>query len=402
MDDRGGRESDAKACQTRDTKDAASKGIQMSDLDADGTVKKCGCEESGMTAAQKADCEGSGVIAAQRQNRGKKTKHGRNPEFLCMGFQKCGTTSLFEILRRHKDVVLCRDVKEPMYYRVSGLWFFGRRWYYQHRYYGHIAADDTRRCGEVNAGLTFTGCAKKVCHDFSPDTKLIFMMRNPVDRAYSSYKYFLARGFLPKGLVEEDQKYGHAEAFDRYVHSVLDDPASERQIMKKRLKYLVFSQSRYATCIREYLGHFPQENIKLVFFEEFVRDEKTACKEIFAFIGVGEDEALSGSVRANEGNERVISSSAAKKQQILKGFYYGFYEFVMLPYWLPRAYQKFKAYYDRKRDEAFAPDEDKSRVLPKTRTFLEQYFAEEVRGIEQISGRDLSDLWYSAGKYLEK
>ncbi|MCD7883941.1 MAG: sulfotransferase domain-containing protein [Lachnospiraceae bacterium] len=372
MDDRDGRESEPRTGRTQDAKDAA-------------------CKESPADAfdAGRAD-----------RKRGSGSKRGRNPEFLCMGFQKCGTTSLFEILRRHKDVVLCRDVKEPMYYRVSGLWFFGRRWYYQHRYYGHIAADDTRRCGEVNAGLTFTGCAKKICHDFSPDTKLIFMMRNPVDRAYSSYKYFLARGFLEKGLVEEDQKYGHAEAFDRYVHSVLDNPASERQIMKKRLKYLVFSQSCYATCIREYLGHFPQENIKLVFFEEFVKDEKAACKEIFAFIGVGEDEALSGSVRANEGNERVISSQAAKKQQILKGFYYGFYEFVMLPHWLPGAYQKFKAYYDRQRDEAIVPDEDKSKVLPKTRTFLETYFAKEVRGIEQISGRDLSELWYSSGKYL--
>ncbi|MCD7957431.1 MAG: sulfotransferase domain-containing protein [Lachnospiraceae bacterium] len=331
-----------------------------------------------------------------------KSKHGRNPEFLCMGFQKCGTTTLFEILRRHKDVVLCRDVKEPMYYRVSGLWFFGRRWYYQHRYYGHITAEDPRRCGEVNAGLTFTGCAKKICHDFSPDTKLIFMMRNPVDRSYSSYKYFLARGFLPKGLVEEDQRYGHAEAFDRYVHSVLDDPSSEQQIMKKRLKYLVFSQSCYATCIREYLGHFPRENIKLVFFEEFIKDEKAACEDIFDFIGIGEDESLDldDSIRANEGNECAISSEAAKRQQILKGFHYGFYEFVLLSHWFPGAYRRFKAYFDRKRDETLISDRDKSKVLPKTRTFLETYFAKEVRGIEQISGRDLSEMWYPAGKYL--
>ncbi|MCD7717239.1 MAG: sulfotransferase domain-containing protein [Lachnospiraceae bacterium] len=327
---------------------------------------------------------------------------GRNPEFLCMGFQKCGTTTLFEILKQHKDIVLCRDVKEPMYYRVEGLWFFGRKWYYKRRYYGHIAVDDPRRCGEVNAGLTFTGCAKKICHDFSSDTKLIFMMRNPVDRAYSAYKYFLARGFLPKGAVHEDQKYGHAEAFDRYVHSVLDDPAQEKQIMRKRLKYLVFSQSRYYSCIQEYLGTFPKENIHLVFFEEFVRDEKSACRELFDFIGIEEDENVDCSIRANEGNERATSDDAAKKFQIIKGFHYGFYEFVALTYWLPDAYKKFRGYYDRKREETLLPDEDKSVMLPQTREYLEAYFAGEVRQIERLSGRSLDKLWYPAGPYPDK
>jgi len=327
---------------------------------------------------------------------------GRNPEFLCMGFQKCGTTTLFEILRQHKDVVLCRDVKEPMYYRVEGLWFFGRKWYYKKRYYGHIAKDDPRRCGEVNAGLTFTGCAKKVCHDFSPDTKLIFMMRNPVDRAYSSYKYFLARGFLPKGTVEMDQKYGHAEAFDRYVHAVLDDKGQEKQIMKQRLKYLVFSQSCYGTCIEEYLNHFPKENIRFVFFEEFVRDEKTICQGLFDFIGIGEDESLGYSIRANEGNERAISSRAAKNFQILKGFNYGFHEFVMLPYWLPNAYKSFKGFYNRKRSEYLIPDTDKNVMLPKTRKYLEAYFADEVRKIEALTDRSLADLWYSVHEHPAK
>ncbi|MCC8102812.1 MAG: sulfotransferase domain-containing protein [Clostridiales bacterium] len=319
---------------------------------------------------------------------------GRNPEFLCMGFQKCGTTTLFEILRQHKDVVLCRDVKEPMYYRVEGLWFFGRKWYYKKRYYGHIDKDDPRRCGEVNAGLTFTGCAKKICHDFSPDTKLIFMMRNPVDRAYSSYKYFLARGFLPNGMVEMDQKYGHAEAFDRYVHSVLDDKEQENRIMRQRLKYLVFSQSCYYTCIQEYLEHFPKENMCFVFFEEFVRDEKSVCQDIFDFIGIGEDENLDYSIRANEGNERAISSQAAKALQIIKGFHYGFYEFVVLPYWFLTAYECFKRFYLRKRDEYLVPDADKSTILPKTRDYLEAYFADEVRGIEALAGRSLADIWY--------
>ncbi len=326
----------------------------------------------------------------------------RIPEFLCMGFQKCGTTTLFELLDQHKDIVLSRDVKEPMYYRIPWIWLLGHQAYYRKRYYGHVAADDPRLCGEINAGLTFTGCARKIAHDFPPETKLIFMMRNPVDRAYSSYKYFLARGFLPYGAVEDDQKYGHAMAFDRYVHDVLDDPVQESQIMKKRLKYLVFSQSRYAVCVGEYLRYFPKENMKFVFFEDFVEDERAVCEEIYDFIGVEEDPHLNYRVRANEGNRRAASSQSARKFEIVKGFNYAFYEFFAMRYWAPRLYNKFKSYYDRVRRKSLIPDTDKSTMLPQTRSYLERYFAEDVRGIEQLSGRSLAGIWYQAEPLTEK
>ncbi len=320
------------------------------------------------------------------------------PGFLCMGFQKCGTTTLYEILKQHSGVALCRDVKEPMYYRVQGLWTIGGRGsYYLKRYYGHLAADDKRQCGEVNAGLTFSGCAKKIGHDFPPETKLIFMMRNPVDRSYSSYKYFLARGFLPSGLVKTDRELGHAKAFDRYVHSVLDDPRQERQIMKKRLKYLVFSQSFYYSCIREYLHYFPRENIKLVFFEEFIRDEKAASQDIFRFLGISDQEDLDYNVLANEGNLSAVSDAAAKKYEIEKGIVnYGFYEFLGMPYWASGLYGRCRTILKNTRRKTFAYDEDKSEVLPETRALLERYYADEVSGVESLAGRDLSELWYPA------
>ncbi len=319
------------------------------------------------------------------------------PGFLCMGFQKCGTTTLYEILKQHSDVALSRDVKEPMYYRVQGLWLIGRKSYYLRRYYGHIPAGDPRQCGEVNAGLTFSGCAKKICHDFPKDTKLIFMMRNPVDRAYSAYKYFLARGFLPSGLVNRDREIGHAASFDQYVHDVLDDPHQERQIMKKRLKYLVFSQSCYYSCIREYLHYFPRENIKLVFFEEFIRDEKEASRDIFRFLGISDRDDLNFDVVANEGNMRAVSDRAAKKYEIAKGVInYTFYEFLGMPYWAPGLYGRLRKYLKNVRRKTFIPDDDKDAMLPQTRTFLEQYYADEVSGIESLAGRSLSDLWYPA------
>ena len=246
--------------------------------------------------------------------------------FICIGFQKCGTTSLYDLLKQHPDIYLTEDVKEPMFYRVPFVrQILGRDWY-RHRYFGHLEeagrmAPDARRrasenvglltgrrgsaaagasaakegntaaqekCvpssdpvqmdgssvsrssdsqsfplypGEINAGLGFNGCARLLGKDFSSKTKLIFMMRDPADRCYSAYKYFLALGFLPMSVVADDKKRGHVAAFDSYVRSVLFNPRRRKEIMRHRMKYLCFSQGNYAYCIQEYLRYFPRENM---------------------------------------------------------------------------------------------------------------------------------------------
>lgn len=44
----------------------------------------------------------------------------KNPDFVCIGFQKCGTTTLYDLLKQHANIYLTEDVKEPMFYRVPG------------------------------------------------------------------------------------------------------------------------------------------------------------------------------------------------------------------------------------------------------------------------------------------
>ena len=318
------------------------------------------------------------------------------PDFACMGFQKCGTTTLFEILKQHPDVVLCRDVKEPMYYRVPGfIQKIGRgHKFYRWRYFVHVKEGDERLKGEVNAGLTFTHCEEKIARDMDPQMKMIFMLRDPVNRSYSSYKYFLARGFLPREALLYDQAYGHAEGFDHYVHSILDSPRRKKQIMKKRLKYLVLSQSNYAWCIQEYLQDFPKENMKFVVFEEFIQDQHAACLEIYDFLGIGDYPQIDYRVRANEGNERAVSDHLVKKLKFLKGWKYGFYEFVNMTKWAPKTYRRFNRYYNRIRAQAMRPDEDKSKVLPKTRKYLLEYFGPDIRKLSEITGKDLEKIWH--------
>lgn len=316
------------------------------------------------------------------------------PSFLCIGFQKCGTTTMYDILKQHKDIVLTRDVKEPMYYRVKGLRALGGKEWYEKRYFGHVPPEDTRLRGEVNAGLAFTHCAEKIGVDFPRDTKLIFMMRNPVDRCYSAYKYFGALGFLPWAVTDDDLRRGHAEGFDRYVRSVLADEKQRGEIMEKRLKYLCFSQGNYCQSIHEYLRFFPKENMKFILFEEFIRDQKRVCQELYKFLGVEDDPDVEYNLRSNEGVLRAASPLASKLSVSEGGLHYMLYEFLDLSRRLPAVYRAYDRAHDKLQRRWIGEETDFSKMKPETRALLESYYRRQKRGVEALMGRDLSDIWF--------
>ncbi len=316
------------------------------------------------------------------------------PSFLCIGFQKCGTTTLYDILRQHRGIVLTDRVKEPMYYRVKGVRMLGGKKGYEMRYFSHITPEETRLVGEVNAGLAFDGCAKKLGRDFPESTKLIFMMRNPVDRCYSAYKYFLARGFLPLSVLRDDRRRGHAAAFHSYVQSVLSDPKQRKKIMDDRMKYICFSQGNYNTCIGEFLAYFPRENIKLIVFEEFVQDERAACRALYDFLGVEEDPLVDYNVKSNEGLRRAVTPFRCKTAWFLKGVNYALDEFLLVSKRIPPLYRGWYKVYRAIRRRCLEPDTDFSHILPETRVLLEDYYRPEKEGVEKLMGRSLDELWF--------
>ncbi len=373
--------------------------------------------------------------------------------FICIGFQKCGTTSLYDLLKQHSDIYLTEDVKEPMFYRVPFVrQILGRDWY-RHRYFGHLEeagrmAPDARRRASENVGLLtgrrgsaaagasaakegntaaqekcvpssdpvqtdgssvsrgsdsqpsplypgeiFNGCARLLGKDFSPKTKLIFMMRDPADRCYSAYKYFLALGFLPMSVVADDKKRGHAAAFDSYVRSVLFNPRRRKEIMRHRMKYLCFSQGNYAYCIQEYLRYFPRENMKFVFFEEFVRDEELVTKDILDFLHIPQDPEMTFNVKSNETNFRAASPFRSKIMYLLQGTYYMTFEFLNMKRFCPGFFRNFMAFYDWTMDQCTRPETDTSKMLPSTRKLLNRYYRNQIRQVEELAGRNVPERW---------
>lgn len=126
---------------------------------------------------------------------------GPLPDFVIIGAQKAGTTTLFDMLAEHPEVSLS-TVKEVHYFDFN--FHRGEEWYRRH-FDRHIA-------GEASPYYIFHPAAHDRMKALIPDAKAIAILRDPVERALSHYFHEVALGFekLPmlEALKAEDQRTG--------------------------------------------------------------------------------------------------------------------------------------------------------------------------------------------------
>jgi hypothetical protein len=104
----------------------------------------------------------------------------RWPDFLVLGTQKGGTTTLHHLLRQHPDVFL-PSVKEVHFFSLH--YGKGAAWYGEH----FRGAQPQQRCGEITPYYLFHPEAPGRIHQLLPKARLIILLRDPVERLLSQY-----------------------------------------------------------------------------------------------------------------------------------------------------------------------------------------------------------------------
>ena len=208
------------------------------------------------------------------------------PTFLIIGAQKAGTTSLHAYVARHPDV-LTATKKEVEYF--SRHYANGEAWYLAH--FPLAARAVARRLmrrtvpavGEASATYLFHPLAHRWANAFNPEMKLVVVLRDPVDRAYSHYQmeYRWGRETLPFGeaLLREERELG-AE-LDR----VVADPLTTSP---RLLTCSYVARGRYLEQIERWLEVFPREQLYVVMSEELLADPAAVVSRISAFLGIRE------------------------------------------------------------------------------------------------------------------
>jgi hypothetical protein len=198
------------------------------------------------------------------------------PNFAIIGAARCGTTSLYAYLREHPQVFMSPE-KETDYFSLGDLppsevpaaasrYRARTREEYEFLFRG---ADGALAVGEASPTYLFYERSAARMQQMIPDAKLICVLRDPVERAYSHYALATKMGF---------------ETLSDFEAAVAAE--SQRWLRDRSMRFTYTRASFYCDGLREFWTRFPRERILVVLFEDFAADPAGAMRQIYAFLGV--------------------------------------------------------------------------------------------------------------------
>ena len=296
----------------------------------------------------------------------------KKPNFIVVGAMKAATTSLYTYLKQHPEIFMTK-VKEPMFfnnfkqenkYKISG-----KKSKKPTTLKEYLAMfDDVKNekaIGEASPAYIYNPQAPQLIKEHLSNVKIIAILRQPTDRAYSNYLH-------TKRADRED-----AATFQEAI-----------ELENKRIKdnwsplYHYIEKGYYSVQLKRYFDLFSEKNIKIYLFEDVVKNTKETLKDIFKFLEVDENVEIDTSKKANvSGTPSGLMGWVLKKMR-----YYTLMPKFAISDYLPKFIMEliFKSVY--KPIEKL--NEDSRRDI------TERYYKGEIRSLEKLIDRDLSS-WLS-------
>lgn len=218
------------------------------------------------------------------------------PDFLIIGALKSGTTSLYQYLANHSEIV-SSSIKETNY--------FSWEYYRGIKYYLNFFPQKTL----TNNKLVFEACPHYLVDPQSahrikkilPKVKIIAILRDLIERAISNYNYFSSpTSFFGIRKPEELDKRNVNQA-------LLDDLQSKEKRIFRQYSRL----SLYAKQLKSYYDKFNKESILLLDFDELKSSPKSLLKKASGFLNINYDEYNT----FNETAEAILSGVSFKKNE---------------------------------------------------------------------------------------
>lgn len=188
------------------------------------------------------------------------------PNFLILGSQKAGTTSLYHVLRLHPEIYMS-DTKEVNFFFYENKFQQGLSYY---KTFFKSAPSGINMIGEASPGYICHPLVPERIQQYLPKVKrFIITVRNPINRAYSQFS---------DNLRHLEAKHDFGEAFDLALSDTYEPG---------KLGY--FSRGTYIQYIERYVERFGRENILVLIFEDLKKDPLAFYRQCFEFLGVDPD-----------------------------------------------------------------------------------------------------------------
>ena len=210
------------------------------------------------------------------------TSSGRvMPDFIVIGGQKCGSTSLHRYIKEHPNIV-------PSYKKSSGFfdanYFRGFGWYRSHfplkSKMDELQSQGERFItGEVAQSYMHHPAAPQRIFDAIPNTKFIALLRDPVQRAYSHYQHMVRTGretlSFKEAIAQEDERLDRAEEL------VMN---GDDEALKSFRNYSYKSRGRYAEQLTRWFALFPREQFLILKSEDLFLNPEKVTHRIYEFL----------------------------------------------------------------------------------------------------------------------
>lgn len=299
------------------------------------------------------------------------------PNFFVLGAAKCGTTSLQYYLAQHPSVAVAR----PEETRFFDAFFEKGMEFYSSEFFSHCKGETA--VGEATPHYLFLPFVADRLLAFDATARLVVILRNPVDRAFSHWWMERSSGREALGF-DESMRRSMAEMQDRgllegeqgeaYWRGFMNDYLTLGKVTR-RMGYA--GQGLYAKQIMHYHGRFGPAQMKILFLEDLAADPQGVVSEVWDFLGVDPDCTIADANIVN-----VAMGPLAKRVRRTAGAL-GFHT------WLPRRMRHRAARW-------LSRIERPPKMPTETRAWLSEYYAPDIQSLSSLTGRDLGH-WHHNG-----
>lgn len=214
------------------------------------------------------------------------------PDFLIIGAQKGGTTSLYNYLQAHPSIGSAARKEVHFFDRRLNL-NKGRTWYQGHfptrveKYFAHDLHLQAFLTGEATPEYLFLPHIPSCVARMLPQVKLIALLRNPIDRAYSQYQHAVVQGYetcsFQEAINYQEARIGEEQA------KILQDNDYERYTY---MQHCYLLRGIYVDQLQRWMRLFPREQFLILKSEEFYADPTITLKQVVDFLNIPTSESI--------------------------------------------------------------------------------------------------------------
>ena len=274
------------------------------------------------------------------------------PDFFIVGAPRSGTTSLYENLKSIPEIFLS-SVKEPNFFSIStDKKFFAGAIRDKKNYLDLFQnARENQLVGESSPSYLRDPKSAQLIYDVSPHSKIIIILRNPIERAFSHYLLFFNLGTIKNSFSDLINQINN-----------LEDEYSKR----------IFEAGLYSNQVKKYLNIFGKNQVKILIFEEAFVDFEQTLNDLLRFLGVQ--------------RKVTIENKAHGAHSILK---FSFLKPLFKNDSLRSAAKKIPSNWRRSIIKNLVKETPKSPLMENEKKILINYYKVDIKNLEKILGRTI-------------